>query len=164
VTTWSDGENGGWFRQTDENSGFFGFFFAPYMEHVRTGEFPARPVSLSTYIEQHPTRQQAFVETGAWNVGSTSGFDFAQWAGSDAQRKALEKVISASRRFHQLSQDSPLDDVAKQLVEEAHRVLLEAQTSCYLFWGDSWIPHLYTRTQRLESLLEQIDKQLGKKD
>jgi alpha-amylase/alpha-mannosidase (GH57 family) len=83
VTTWSDGENGGWFRNMSEGSNFFGHFFAPFMERVRSGATPIRPALISQFIDRHPPREAAKVRTGAWNVGSTSGYDFSQWAGSD---------------------------------------------------------------------------------
>jgi alpha-amylase/alpha-mannosidase (GH57 family) len=158
VTTWSDGENGGWFRQTDENSGFFGFFFAPYMEQIRLGQYPSQTVSLSTYIDQHAPQTQAKVQTGAWNVGSTSGYDFAQWAGSETQRQALAKVVEVSQRYHRLAQSPASNPARGELLAQARQVLLEAETSCYLFWGDSWIPQLYARTQQVENLLDRIEQ------
>ena len=157
VTTWSDGENGGWFRQTDEDSGFFGFFFAPYMEQVRLGGFPCRTVSLSTYIKQHKPQQQAHVQTGAWNVGSTSGYDFAQWAGSESQRRALAKVVEVSGRYHRLAAQAGDNRATRPLLEQARHLLLEGETSCYLFWGDSWIPHLYACTEQVEKLLSELE-------
>jgi hypothetical protein len=157
VTTWSDGENGGWFRQTDENSGFFGFFFAPYMEAVRSGRFPAKTVSLSAYIKQHAPQEQAHVQTGAWNVGSTSGYDFAQWAGSESQRKAVAEVMEVSRRYHRLAERDITDPAVDTLMQQARHTLLEGETSCYLFWGDSWIPHLYEHTRKATSLLDQVE-------
>jgi len=33
----------------------------------------------------------------------------------------------------------------------------EAETSCFLFWGDSWIPHLYERTRPAEQLLARAE-------
>ncbi len=159
ITTWSDGENGGWFRQLHEDSGFFGHFFAPYMEHVRSGEFPVRPVSISEYLEQHPAAARARVQTGAWNVGSTSGFDFSQWAGSESQRQAMEAIVHLSGRYHRLSeQPKELTATAVQKLSEVHKLLLEAETSCFLFWGDSWIPELYKRTEPANRLLEQLEK------
>lgn len=158
VTTWSDGENGGWFRQTDENAGFFGFFFSPYMEHTRHGEFPARTVSISEYLKDHQPEQEAHVQTGAWNVGDTSGYDFAQWAGSDSQRKAVKEVVQVSDRYHQLSAQRTVDKSARKILEQAHQVMLEGQTSCYLFWGDSWIPHLYEHTKQVRDLLDRAEK------
>jgi len=98
VTSWSDGENGGWFRQTHEASGFFGHFFSPYMEEVRLSEFPVIPVGLSDYLKRNPPSARAEVQTGAWNVGSTSGCDFTQWAGSERQKKADRQAQLVSLR------------------------------------------------------------------
>ena len=158
ITTWSDGENGGWFRQTDENSGFFGYFFTPYMEHARLGEYPSRTVSLSTYLSEHRITETAHVETGAWNVGDTSGYDFAQWAGSESQRQAVQKVVEVSERYHWLAQRSSQHKAASKPLQEAHHLLLEGETSCYLFWGDSWIPHLYEHTSQAQTLLDQVER------
>ena len=156
VTTWSDGENGGWFRQMHEASGFFGHYFAPYMEHVRYGEYPFTPVALTAYLAEHPAGVGAHVQTGAWNVGSTSGHDFAQWAGSPTQRAAVEAVRDLSRRYHEvvaLAGRAPAK--VRRVIERTHALLLEAETSCYLFWGDAWIPQLYERTRPAEALIEE---------
>ncbi len=157
-TTWSDGENGGWFRQTHEGSGFFGHYFAPYMEHVRGGEYPIRPVGLSAYLAEHPPAVGAHVQTGAWNVGSTSGFDLSQWAGSERQRQAVDTVRDLSRRWWAqreiMSTDraGPNSDLAK-----VRRLVLEAETSCYLFWGDDWLPKLKVLTDAAEALLSSME-------
>jgi peptidoglycan/xylan/chitin deacetylase (PgdA/CDA1 family)/flagellar hook-basal body complex protein FliE len=59
VTTCSDGENGEWFRRIDEENGYFGHFFVPYMEFCETGEYPIRPVNAVKYLhyaEPEPAR------------------------------------------------------------------------------------------------------------
>ncbi len=45
VTTWTDGENGGWFRTTKVESGFWGFFYRPILDRFRAGtlRFHAHP-------------------------------------------------------------------------------------------------------------------------
>lgn len=58
LTTWSDGENGGWFRQMHEQSGFFGHFFAPFMEQIATAAVDVQPVCLSDFIARHPPREE----------------------------------------------------------------------------------------------------------
>jgi hypothetical protein len=50
VTTCSDGENGEWFRRVDEENGYFGHFFVPYMEFCETGEYPIRPANAIKYL------------------------------------------------------------------------------------------------------------------
>ena len=113
------------------------------MKHVRSGEFPLRPVSICEYLEQHPASARAQVQTGAWNVGSTSGFDFSQWAGSDSQRQAMEAIRHLGGHYHRLrNKADQLSTAARKRLSEVHTLLLESETSCFLFWGDSWIPHL----------------------
>ena len=102
MTTWSDGENGGWFRQTHEPSGFFGHFFAPAMERVRGGKSDVIPVTLSAYLGRHPPTTEAQVQTGAWNIGSSAGYDFSRWIGSPAQHRAGDVVNEVSRRYWEL--------------------------------------------------------------
>ncbi len=158
LTTWSDGENGGWFRQTHEPSGFFGCFFAPYMEQVRAGTYPITPVRLSDYLERFPPSAPALVQTGAWNVGSTSGRDLSQWAGSERQRSALAEVERLSARYWDLSRRASTRQMhTGDALARARRLILEAETSCFLFWGDSWIPHLQARTHEAAMVLDELE-------
>ena len=156
ITTWSDGENGGWFRQMAEEAGFFGHFFAPYIERVRSGDSPVHPILISDYLERHPPREEAHVRTGAWNVADTSGYDFTQWSGSEAQRRAIEKVFEVSRRYWALC-GRGLAGKKLRMLEEARGIILESETSCFLFWGDAWVPKLYERTGRAEELLNAVE-------
>jgi alpha-amylase/alpha-mannosidase (GH57 family) len=156
VTTWSDGENGGWFRQTAEEAGFFGHFFSPFMKRIRSGASPIRPVLIPDFLSDslrhsRPSRE-AQVQTGAWNVGSTSGYDFSQWAGTDAQRKAIERIFDVSRRYWALETEHE-PGRERAALENVRRVILESETSCFLFWGDAWIPRLYELTARAEGML-----------
>jgi alpha-amylase/alpha-mannosidase (GH57 family) len=158
VTTWSDGENGGWFRQMAEEAGFFGHFFSPYMNRVRSGEIAIRPVLISEYLASHPPAAEADVQTGAWNIGNTSGADFRQWAGSESQREALRKIVDVSRRYWQLKRSrASLSAHSEQGLKEARHWILEGETSCFLFWGDSWVPKLYDRTREAERLLSAVE-------
>jgi alpha-amylase/alpha-mannosidase (GH57 family) len=162
VTTWSDGENGGWFRQTHEASGFFGHFFSPYMEEVRLSEFPVIPVGLSDYLKRNPPSARAEVQTGAWNVGSTSGCDFTQWAGSERQKMAAGVIHELSRRYWDLRRREPeLSDGGKRALEDARSLILEGETSCFLFWGDAWLPHLNLRMSRARRELDLAERDLS---
>lgn len=157
VTTWSDGENGGWFRQMAEQAGFFGHFFAPFMERARLGDSPIFPVLLSDFLKRHPPQTEAHVQTGAWNVADTSGYDFSQWSGSDKQREAIGKIFHVSRRYWALARGG-VPENARDTLARIRRIVLESETSCFLFWGDSWIPKLYERTQLAEELLGTIEQ------
>jgi alpha-amylase/alpha-mannosidase (GH57 family) len=161
VTTWSDGENGGWFRQTHEPSGFWGHYFAPYMEWVRNG-LALRPVLLSEYLKEHPPTQRAYVSTGAWNVGSTSGYDFSQWAGTEKQKRALDEIFQISRWYHHLKAELNREVLeeeraeAEKILEKAYRYILQSETSCYLFWGDAWVDRVYEVTRKARNLLKEL--------
>jgi 4-alpha-glucanotransferase len=164
VTTWSDGENGGWFRQTCEPSGFFGHFFAPYMEEVRSGSWPITPVRLGDYLHRVTPSAHTQVQTGAWNVGSTSGEDLSQWAGSARQLEAVAEVERLSARYWQLVQRCPTGVGKGQgadAIARARRLILEAETSCFLFLGDSWIPHLHARTRDADMALDEAEVMLS---
>lgn len=152
ITTWSDGENGGWFRQMQEEAGFFGHFFSPFMEDVRRGGAACTPVLLSEFLREHPPETLADINTGAWNVGNTSGFDFSQWAETEQQKEAAKKVLELSRRYWNLKKTS-INDLDRDMLANARTLVLECETSCYLFWGDDWLPRLYERTSKAEDLL-----------
>jgi len=153
VTTWSDGENGGWFRQTHEESGFWGHFFAPYMEKVRSGTTNIKPITISEYIKENPPESYVHVRTGAWNVANTSGYDFSQWQGSETQKKGLEEIWSVSKRFHELKKSRKLREDLQDNIEER---ILKAETSCNFFWGDSWVRRVYEDTKEAKRLMSEI--------
>jgi len=146
VTTWSDGENGGWFRQMHEPSGFWGHFFAPYMERVRKGDCPITPIKISDFIEENPPETHVVVRTGAWNVANTSGYDFSQWEGTEKQREGIEELWATSREYHRLGRKIP----------EVEEHILRAETSCNLFWGDAWVHRIYEDTKEAKRLMRSM--------
>jgi 4-alpha-glucanotransferase len=154
VTTWTDGENGGWFRQTHEEAGFWGHFFAPYMERVRAGQIGIRPISISEFIAQNPPRGRVDVRTGAWNVGSTSGYDFSQWAGSPSQKQSLDAVFQLRRRHNELADrlTGGQRAAAEEKLKQARELILKAETSCYLFNFSGGTRGFLTCTNRRVSL------------
>jgi hypothetical protein len=162
LTTWSDGENGGWFRETCETSGFFGRFFAPYAEAVRSGGIPLRLVMLSNYLDEHPPTEDAAVQTGAWDVGSTSGVDFRRWSGSEAQRRALAAIGEVSGHYWRLmNSGTQLPKDARNALACARTLILEGEASCFLDWGESRIPKLYERTVPAKLLLLEAEAALA---
>jgi hypothetical protein len=162
LTTWSDGENGRWFRETHEETGFFGRFFAPCMERVRAAEPAPIPVGLSGYLARNPPTSHARVQTGTWSAGSTSGEDFARWTGSAVQKKAAGLVHDLSRRYWDIERRrAALGEAGRQSLARARALILESQTSCFLFWGDAWIPYLYERTDRADRELANAQRDLG---
>jgi hypothetical protein len=121
-----------------------------------------RPVLISDYLKGHPATEAATARTGAWNVASTSGLDFSQWAGSPTQKRAIEEVFKVTGRFQALSRKAgrKAPREAREALAQARRLNLEAETSCFLFWGDAWIPQLYERTGPALRLLDEAEARL----
>jgi 4-alpha-glucanotransferase len=154
ITTWSDGENGGWFRQIDENAGFFGYFFAPLAQAMREKATNMQFIKIADFIKEVSKMDEAIVRTGAWNVASTSGFDFSHWNGSESQKRAINAFFATSQKYwHTVNQKYSLTIDQRARLREAHQIILEAETSCYLFWGDAWIPKIYEKLNQANQLL-----------
>lgn len=162
ATTWSDGENGGWFRQMDEKAGFWGHYFAPYMKKVKSQNATVTPVMISDYLDSNKPTDNVQIRTGTWNVGSSSGYDFSQWEGSEHQKKAMKEVWEISKQYHQLkAQNTQVRKAqsaqAESLLKQAEDWLLCAETSCYFFWGDAWLPKVYDNTKQARHFLKEAE-------
>jgi hypothetical protein len=161
ICTWSDGENGGWFRRMDESSGFWGHFYTPFIDLARS-EGSITPVKISDFLKMHPPKEKCTIKSGAWNVGSTSGEDFSQWNGSELQKAGVKEIAEVSKLYWKLEKklsDSRKEELQQKL-RQARQQILEAETSCFLFWGDNWVPKLYNRTKPAKNLLDEIQNSL----
>jgi alpha-amylase/alpha-mannosidase (GH57 family) len=142
LTTWSNGENSAWLR--DESAGFFQRFFAPYMEHLENAQYPLQPVLLSEWLHQHPPTTYAEVH---------AGYDSEQWRGSEHQHHALSHLHYLFKRYQEVAAASP----NAALLPQIHQELLQAESSCFLFWGESWLEQLHTRLFHIEKLLNVLE-------
>ena len=100
VTTCTDGENGGWFRNTSSKGNFWEHFYREYMNRVRALECNVRPIFITDYLNRYGVHGQVTVNRGAWNTGSHSGTGFVQWTGSQAQKDGLARIAAVSAEFH----------------------------------------------------------------
>jgi 4-alpha-glucanotransferase len=143
VTTCSDGENGGWFRNVSPKGNFWGVFYQPLLDKVRAGETEVRPVFITDYLKQFGTRGEVRVREGAWNTGWHSGKGFSQWTGSQAQKDAISRVRETSRAWHAAARRAgppgPGNPDTHRRLAEAYWRLLRAETSCNFFWGEAWV-------------------------
>ena len=142
VATATDGENGGWFRNTTEGSNFWSCFYRELMETARGGG-SVRPTFITDYIDRHGAHGEVIIKEGAWNTGWHHGRDFLQWTGSQMQKDALARLREVSAAFHALhSQAIEAErhdpDLWHALVEAQWR-LLRAETSCNFYWGEDWV-------------------------
>ncbi len=159
VTTCSDGENGGWFRNVSEKGNFWGVMYRPLLEKVRRGETEVRPVFIEEYLKQHPPQGEVRVEPGAWNTGWHNGAGFTQWTGSQTQADALKRVAETSRAFHaatEANENASNADLQRRLSEAQWR-LLRAETSCNFFWGQAWVDRCHRDLDETWAILNSLN-------
>lgn len=160
ITTCTDGENGGWFRNVTEGANFWSVFYRPLLERVAAGESGVVPTFVSEYLDTHGAHGEVRVRTGAWNTGWHHGRDFTQWTGSQRQRDALADMARVSRAVHDarwfagergLAEGPEASAIATALTR-----LLRAETSCHLFWGEDWVPRAEADLAASRAALAQI--------
>jgi len=147
VVTATDGDNGGWFRNTSAGGSFWGEFWPEYMQQARSREATLRPTFVDDYLDRHGAWGEVTVDTGAWNTGWHNGEGFLQWTGSQAQRDALKRVADTSNAVHatrwQAGEHHVADHFVWMALEDAMWHLLRAETSCHFFWGEDWLPRCH---------------------
>jgi alpha-amylase/alpha-mannosidase (GH57 family) len=138
VTTCTDGENGGWFRNTQSKANFWGAFYQPLLEQARNDDRHIRAIFISEYLERFGVEGEVRVDTGAWNTGWHHGRDFTQWTGSRRQRQAIERIHALSDQVHR-RHPGLVNPALLAMWEHALWHLLRAQTSCNFYWGEAWV-------------------------
>ncbi len=163
VTTGTDGDNGGWFRNTNKHSNFWHAFYQPLLEHARSQD-PARiqPTFIHDYLHQQGAGGEVKVRTGAWNTGWHNGIDFVQWTGSDFQQDTLQRVHESSQAFESkrlriAEQDQPLSEQQLHHMNEARWRILRAETSCNFYWGEAWVQRCHDDLDQAWEHLNQIN-------
>jgi 4-alpha-glucanotransferase len=162
VTTATDGENGGWFRNVTEGANYWSAFYLPLLTRVRDGASQVRPSFISEYLDKYGAHGEVKVCTAAWNTGWHHGRGFTQWTGSDAQRRGIARCAHVSARLHALAARAAAeraDDTAlAATLEEARWRLLRAETSCNVFWGEAWVDRAVTDLDAAEATLADAER------
>ena len=60
-----------------------------------------------------------------------------------------------------MNSDTPLPKDAQSALARARPLILEGEASCFLDWGESWIPRLYERTGPARLLLLEAETALA---
>jgi hypothetical protein len=142
VTTCTDGDNGGWFRNVSSKANFWGVFYQPLLERVRRKETEVRPTFIDDYLNTHGAHGYVRLRDGAWNTGWHHGTGFVQWTGSQSQKEALNRVAEISRAVHEMCRRASATAKGAQIqndLEQAFWRVLRAETSCNFFWGEAWV-------------------------
>jgi 4-alpha-glucanotransferase len=156
VTTATDGDNGGWFRNATDGSSFWSSFYTDLADRVRAGHAGGiRPAFISDYLDRHGAHGWVTVEPGAWNTGDHHGTGFVQWTGSSAQRDALARISQLSEAVQTASHAIGNDEWAAGLLEQARWRVLRAETSCNLYWGEAWVPRCHSDLDEAAIRLDQ---------
>jgi 4-alpha-glucanotransferase len=156
VTSWSDGENGGWFRNLSEASGFWGWFYEPMIQWQRSGNLSLTQISINEYLDKFGASGEVRVLPGAWNTGDHSGRNFVQWTGSLLQKRGLEELRRVSRLYHEKRWaigEHGGDQKAHHILDEALWHILLAETSCNFYWGSRWVYRSFDDIEQAEALI-----------
>jgi hypothetical protein len=167
VTTCTDGENGGWFRNTTPGANFWTAFYLPLLERVRAGQSPVKPTFISAYLNAYGPMGEVWVDTGAWNTGWHDGRGFVQWTGSANQKASLNALRIQNRaldevreRLKALGQGLAQDQALARDLEEATWRLLRAETSCNFYWGEAWVGRAEADLEVSRQALERVKARL----
>jgi len=171
VTTWTDGENGGWYRTANAEAGFWGYFYHQILNRFRKGTLGFTPVHISEFLNKFPPTEEVDVHRGAWNTGQHWGGDFTQWTGSLLQKKGWDELLNASKYYHAVKktfdkkqkQASDPEEI-RQLIIKAYDHILTAETSCNFYWGSRWVYRSFDELEQAYFLLDTaLDKLSDKK-
>jgi alpha-amylase/alpha-mannosidase (GH57 family) len=159
VTTATDGDNGGWFRNATEGSNFWSGFYIDLLNAARAKEAAIQPSYIHDYIKQHGAVGEVTINTGAWNTGWHDGIDFVQWTGSEAQKDALAQLTQTSKAIHDArwaTEKQPTSSERDYILERAMWHLLKAETSCNFYWGEAWLNRYYRDLEIAQSTLAEF--------
>jgi alpha-amylase/alpha-mannosidase (GH57 family) len=166
VTTCSDGDNGGWFRNTNMDANYWGAFYQPLMNAVRRNEAGCSPAFIHEYLHMYGAEGEVRVNRGAWNTGRHDGAGFVQWTGSQTQKDALARVNDVSMHFHRSCAKAEKKQVGaevRKMLEEAAWHLLRAETSCNFYWGEDWVGRADADLDEAEKWIRNAEKGVGRK-
>lgn len=156
VTTCSDGDNGGWFRNTNEAANYWGYFHQPLMARIREDADSAfYPTFIGDYLRDVGPEGEVTVQTGAWNTGWHNGHGFIQWTGSQEQKDALRRVGEVSDAWRRAVERAGAA-ADPHAVEQARWRILRAETSCNFFWGADWVGRAHADLDEAGGWIERI--------
>ena len=164
VTTATDGDNGGWFRNPELQANFWGMY-RELLTRSRAGTGAIAPIFIEDYLDRYGAVGEVRVNAGAWNTGWHDGRGFVQWTGSQAQRDGLARVAETSRAVHdarwKAGERYPDDQELHRQLEEAMWRLLRAETSCNFFWGEAWVERAHRDLDECWSHLNRALARMG---
>ena len=143
VTTATPGENGGWFRNVDEEANFWGHCYRPALDAVRSGLSLLRPTFINDYLDRFGAHGRVHGRTRCLEHRTASRFRLHPMAGQPGAAGHDGAIARGQRRIPpgrsaETADGRPNAEV-KRVLDEAHWRLLRAETGCNFFWGDAWL-------------------------
>jgi hypothetical protein len=116
----SDGENGNVMMNH-----FFPDTFIPFFREKQNNEVSS--MTITKYLEEYPPDSEIELQT----LGSSWLGSHSHWEGGAKQLMMKNKIEELSHTFHETRTKAPRS-------EEALKALLMAETSCYVYWNNSF--------------------------
>ena len=160
VTTCTNGDNGGCFRNTSPQANFWHVCYRNLLQRVRDNQSEGiRPCFIDDYLDRHGACGEVKVRPGAWNTGWHDGSGFTQWINSSTPQRTLTRLNEISQAIDAARRNavgiSVRDPDVYLLLEQAHRRVLRAETSCNFFWGDAWPQRCHDDLDQATDFLDQ---------
>ncbi len=159
VTCYTDGENGGWFRNPYEKSNFWGWFYEPILHWQREGTLALTQISINEYLDKFGWEGEVIVHSGAWNTDHHDGRGFVQWTGSLLQKKGIEELKRISEDYHNKRwrhSNNGNDQEGHDILDKAYWHILRAETSCNFYWGSRWVYKAFDDLEEAERIMNVI--------
>jgi alpha-amylase/alpha-mannosidase (GH57 family) len=137
IVTASDGENGNVMMNE-----FFPQTFVPFFKEKIGKEVSSLTVTefLNEFYEKNEIKDKIKLK----DIGASWIDGHENWLLGEKRIKAFQKILSLSKKFHELEQEK------RQKVE---KWLLIAETSCYVYWG---IDYWFEQGKRFASFCEKM--------
>lgn len=159
VTSYTDGENGGWFRNSYEKANFWGWFYEPILHWQREGTLALTQISINEYLDKFGYEGEVYVHTGAWNTEHHDGSGFVQWTGSLLQKRGMEELRRISEKYHDrrwAHANNGNNQEGHDILDKAYWHILRAETSCNFYWGSKWVHKAFDDLEEAERIIETL--------
>ena len=140
VTTATDGDNGGWFRNTTDGSNFWSGFYRDLVERVRAGRGGRHPPRVHHRLPATGTARTAGSRSSP--VPGTPAITTARASSSGPARRRSATPSPGSRELS----DAVAAALARRRDGRAPGCsrrrcwrVLRAETSCNFYWGEAWV-------------------------
>jgi peptidoglycan/xylan/chitin deacetylase (PgdA/CDA1 family) len=159
ITTWSDGENGGWFRVEHDPANYWGRFFAPYMERVRNGKAVLIPTALDEFFSKNPVDSKASVVSGTWKYDpkKPENTSFQHWAGTQKQNDVLDELRKIAEKHAEKTRRAEGNPAAEAGVNFAYELILKAEASDNIWYKNPWLERSWALLNESNRILDEVN-------